>query len=339
MRFTLFVLAFCLLLPMQLAAAMPALLGQAEGFAAVSRSPIIEVRRKRHSHRRALARKRAAERSAESAQGGDAPPLPPRRSMELASAEDWSGIPPTPERREANVELGPPLGPPPPPPEWSAEEIAEADAACNQLLKDVPAVYEKLEPIREGVCGDPAPILLKGFGSTPALEIRPPATMNCKLAAALWRWFNAIVQPSAKELLQATIIRMSDASAYVCRTRYNNPEARMSEHAFGDAFDVGQFLTAKGERISVLDGWGASDETGQFLRDIHDGACGVFGTTLGPDANSAHRGHFHLDMTPRRHGGLCDFTAAQRRQMESEAHPIMPAAAPMPEKRLSRSKH
>jgi hypothetical protein len=38
----------------------------------------------------------------------------------------------------------------------------------------------------------------------------------------------------------------------------------------------------------------------QFLHRLHKSACGVFGTVLGPEANDAHRDHFHLDLAQRR---------------------------------------
>ena len=44
----------------------------------------------------------------------------------------------------------------------------------------------------------------------------------------------------------------------------------------------------------------AEDKRSQFLRRIHDNACGIFGTVLGPEANDAHRDHLHLDMKSRR---------------------------------------
>lgn len=43
----------------------------------------------------------------------------------------------------------------------------------------------------------------------------------------------------------------------------------------------------------------------RFLRSIHKRACGIFGTVLGPDANYAHRHHFHIDMQKRRLGPFC----------------------------------
>jgi hypothetical protein len=45
---------------------------------------------------------------------------------------------------------------------------------------------------------------------------------------------------------------------------------------------------------------------GAFLRRLHKGACGIFGTVLGPEANEAHRDHFHLDLAPRRRSAFCE---------------------------------
>jgi hypothetical protein len=44
----------------------------------------------------------------------------------------------------------------------------------------------------------------------------------------------------------------------------------------------------------------------QFLRSIHGGACGEFGTVMGPEANDPHRNHFHLDLISRRGRGYCE---------------------------------
>lgn len=42
-----------------------------------------------------------------------------------------------------------------------------------------------------------------------------------------------------------------------------------------------------------------------FLREVHASACKYFGTVLGPEANNAHRNHFHLDMADRPRGNFC----------------------------------
>ncbi|WP_442908031.1 extensin family protein [Halomonas sp. IOP_31] len=35
---------------------------------------------------------------------------------------------------------------------------------------------------------------------------------------------------------------------------------------------------------------------GEFLREAQSGACGLFGTVLGPEYNAAHANHFHFGM-------------------------------------------
>jgi len=42
-----------------------------------------------------------------------------------------------------------------------------------------------------------------------------------------------------------------------------------------------------------------------FLKRIHTEACGIFGTVLGPEANDAHRDHFHVDTAKRRYKAYC----------------------------------
>ena len=43
-----------------------------------------------------------------------------------------------------------------------------------------------------------------------------------------------------------------------------------------------------------------------FLRAAHRAACRIFGTVLGPEANSWHKNHFHVDMAERKHGVICE---------------------------------
>ncbi len=50
----------------------------------------------------------------------------------------------------------------------------------------------------------------------------------------------------------------------------------------------------------------ANDPRALFLRESHTIACRLFTTTLGPEANEAHRNHFHLDMFPRRRRSYCE---------------------------------
>ncbi|MDX2156356.1 MAG: extensin family protein [Hyphomicrobiaceae bacterium] len=51
---------------------------------------------------------------------------------------------------------------------------------------------------------------------------------------------------------------------------------------------------------------GDADARRRFLRDLHVSACKRFGTVLGPEANEAHRNHFHLDAAERPRGNYCE---------------------------------
>lgn len=43
-----------------------------------------------------------------------------------------------------------------------------------------------------------------------------------------------------------------------------------------------------------------------FLKILHTEACKTFETVLGPEANAAHKDHFHLDMKKRRYVKICE---------------------------------
>jgi hypothetical protein len=70
--------------------------------------------------------------------------------------------------------------------------------------------------------------------------------------------------------------------------------------------------TAKGRKtaeapvaaVDVSETSAASPE-GRFLRRLHQGACESFGTVLGPEANEAHRDHFHFDLKARKRRAVC----------------------------------
>lgn len=271
------------------------------GFAFAVAFPDMAESRPRSAKSRAL---KGGKREAPATRRESERPPPP-----LAAGTAPEDIPPLPERRKASPPEWPkstaPLGPEAPPEEWPEGEIRTALAECRQLLGGNRFDFKEVEPIRKGVCGTPAPIQLKYINDVPRTEIRPPATMNCPLAAALDRWMREVVQPRAKDLLHATVIRIYNLAAYDCRPRYNNPTQRMSYHAFAAAIDIAEFITAKGEHVNVLEHWNAGDERAQFLRDIHAGGCKIFGTVLGPEANEAHRNHFHVDMAKRRHSAFC----------------------------------
>lgn len=220
-------------------------------------------------------------------------------------------IPPFPERAPLEIRRKPEssrelLGPAPLPQTWSEAETREAAFECGRLFAGDRFDAKFLPAIRNGVCGTPAPVAVKYINHVPRVELRPAVTISCPVSDALERWLREVVQPAAKEMLDATVIRLVVLAGYDCRQRYGGTSERISQHAFAKAIDISEFVTAKGEHIRLPEHWDAKDERGRFLRVVHQGACGVFSTVLGPEANQAHRNHFHFDLTERRGRALCE---------------------------------
>jgi hypothetical protein len=136
---------------------------------------------------------------------------------------------------------------------WQDPKVTEARAACAEMLKGVTLDYEQLDPIKKGICGAPAPILVRSIGD-PAVEISPPATMRCPLAVALDAWLSDTVQPAAS-VLGSRVVKMRNASSYKCRNRYGGANTRISEHALANALDISEFVFASGQRYKVLGNW------------------------------------------------------------------------------------
>jgi len=120
--------------------------------------------------------------------------------------------------------------------------------------------------------------------------------LTCRQALAVSIWERQVVQPAAIELLGETVTRIDHYGSYSCRRIYNQAEGAMSQHATANALDIAAFRTEAGERVEVLADWNDPGPKGRFLRAVRDGACQVFGTTLGPEYNAAHANHLHLDM-------------------------------------------
>ncbi|HRY06814.1 MAG TPA: extensin family protein [Hyphomicrobiaceae bacterium] len=323
---------------------------------------------------------------------------------------------------------------------WPLSEVKAARQRCNAILKRIAAVAVEEEPIKEGACGDPAPIRLISIGRKPEVVISPPALVNCEMAEAMHKWIQTELQPLARRHLGGPIIKIVKMSDYSCRNAYGRARGRLSEHGRVNAIDIAGFMTTKGDTTMLLTDWGttqrdirrqiaaakakaaaaekrrlAAEQRGQaneraalrqgtysdqgvrsadggaaslpptalgltsgapgggvaqssmvdgigritvsipggndsgttgtsldmppsrlggprptktkksivvlanagrssavneirkqrFLRGAHDSACKIFGTVLGPEANNAHRNHFHLDMAHRDTGAFC----------------------------------
>lgn len=173
-------------------------------------------------------------------------------------------------------------------------------ARCRGLLRRAGVRFTAL-PARapSGRCGYDDAVRF-GRGGALAIGWRPAGLgTSCPVAAglALWEWH--VVQPAALRHFGTRVAAIDHYGSYSCRRIYGRSEGAWSEHASANAVDVAGFRLADGRRITVLGDWNGTGARGRFLREVRDGACRLFATTLSPDYNAAHRDHLHLDQAKR----------------------------------------
>ena len=171
---------------------------------------------------------------------------------------------------------------------------------CRTLLSRAGVRFAALPPRGGGSqCGYDDAVRF-GRGGALALTYRPAdLAASCPVAAglALWEWH--VVQPAALRHLGVEVAAIDHFGSYSCRRIYGRSEGAWSEHSRANAVDIAGFRLADGRRISVVRDWKNEGAKGRFLRDVRDGACRLFATTLSPDYNAAHRDHLHLDQAER----------------------------------------
>ena len=316
-------------------------------------------------------------------------------ALPICAQAETDEVPPPPDRNPARVQAAPVAEAPvlprnAPTVGWTDVEVADAKLDCAKLLAGITLEYEALPRIKEGICGAPAPILVKSIGG---VAIDPAATLTCALASGLSTWISKTLQPQAKAILGTQVVKLHNATSYACRNRYGGETTPLSEHALANALDISEFVFESGEKVTVLGSWprvaavappvplpnptrvaaaatgsiapvpaarpkqaeaidknaevievtrakattdpktnpfvlptavakapplappaeatppesqSLSDRKGEFVKSVHDDACNIFGTVLGPEANQPHKNHFHFDMKARRRTAFCE---------------------------------
>lgn len=179
--------------------------------------------------------------------------------------------------------------------------LTEDFPACRKALDKAGVRYTALAPLSEqaGKCGY-ADVVRFAPGGARRIRFAPgDLGVSCPVAAALAVWEWEVVQPAAQRHFAQKVAEIEHFGSYNCRRMYNREGASWSEHSTADAVDVSAFRLADGTRITLVGDWAGKGSRARFLRDVRDGACGLFSTVLSPDYNAAHRDHFHLDQAER----------------------------------------
>ncbi|KAB7648817.1 extensin family protein [Polymorphobacter fuscus] len=184
-------------------------------------------------------------------------------------------------------------------------QLADDAPQCRQLLAQAGVAFTPFPPVSGPQCGYADGVTLDTGGSLATRWQPAPLTVACPVAAALFVWEREIVRPAALRHFGKPLDRIEHFGSFNCRRIAGS--ANWSEHATADAIDIAGFRLEGGRRVRVLGDWNGTPEEQAFLREIRDGACEVFATTLSPDYNAAHADHFHLDQAARgmRGGSFC----------------------------------
>lgn len=181
------------------------------------------------------------------------------------------------------------------------QALLQAPERCQALLRGAPDLKVTPLPDRQGPGG--CAITNAGRIDATVVQINQGSTpLTCPMIAALHLWARDIVVPAARRHFGVDLRAINSWGSYACRTVNNQTGAKLSEHARANAIDIPGFVLADGRTITVKADWRGEDGAKvAFLREVHRGGCRIFGTVLGPESDSFHQDHLHLDMAAQRY--------------------------------------
>lgn len=188
----------------------------------------------------------------------------------------------------------------------AAVEIAVAEPATKKTKREKKSA-------KGSICGDPAikgvnlariKSKVKGCGlddpvsvtSIDGIRLSQAATIDCPTANALKTWVQQSMRPAFGN---REVVELRIAAHYICRSRNNIKGNKVSEHGRGKAIDIAGFVFSDGKS------WTVAKDYNKQIRKAHKGACGIFGTTLGPGSDGYHEDHLHFDTASYRGGPYC----------------------------------
>jgi hypothetical protein len=180
----------------------------------------------------------------------------------------------------------------------------EAERAClvSGYVRDNAFLFSRVSLGGPSACGAIHPFEMSAADNG-RVALRPAALLRCNMIPAVERWVRGVVEPAARYYYRVPVVELKVAASYGCRPIDNISGGRLSEHGYANAIDISEFHLADGRHITVREGWSGTDRDREFLRAVHTGACREFTTVLGPDYDSYHRDHFHLDLARRGNDG------------------------------------
>jgi hypothetical protein len=216
----------------------------------------------------------------------------------------------TPTETEKPAEQAAPAPPPP--------------SACRLALTEEIAIAPSIPDIHgPGDCGGEDLVRLEAvvLPDKHRVQVKPPATLRCKMASAIADWIRTDMTPLAKSL-GSVISDLDNFDSYDCRSFNSVAGAPLSEHGRANALDVRALKLANGQSIALTDRTVSRDLRESVLHSV----CARFTTVLGPGSDGYHEEHIHLDLMERHNNyKICQWNVWDPLP---QVAPLLPAARP-----------
>lgn len=179
-----------------------------------------------------------------------------------------------------------------------------AVSLCQTALKNAGAAYVVAQPPKGASeeCTVANPVRLQSVSiprksGAESVKLSGEPLLSCDMALAVTAWVQHSIAPLARGHFDEPLLEIGVGGGFECRQRNHQSSAPRSEHSYGRALDLLTFrLVTRMIKVEKA----PPPEVKPFLDAVWSSGCGQFSTALGPEADSFHETHIHVDQQPRR---------------------------------------
>lgn len=221
------------------------------------------------------------------------PPPPPGSSSRRQPVEEVAMLMPTDPMARDGLQSNRSAMPP--------GVMPSSEVACRSELRRLGVAFRDVARIADGpTCGIDYPIELSGLAS--GVAIRPAVKLNCQVTLAFAKWVKFELVPSSRFRYLSGVGRITPMGGYSCRKMNSRSSNPWSEHARGNAIDIGTITLNNGKEIDVRSKNFFAFREKALLKAVRSDSCKYFSTVLGPGSDPNHWNHFHFDLRTRKSG-------------------------------------
>jgi hypothetical protein len=191
----------------------------------------------------------------------------------------------------------PAAAPPVRPVQATSSSATDPYPQCLSDLKAANVQFHELGRVTKDACVEEGAVELDAVAS-PFGTVSAPGkpTLTCPFARQFADWVRDVSAPLTLAYMGSRLTAIQTGPGLVCRTRYDKPGEKISEHAKGNAIDVMAFALENGKTLTVKDSSASAKIDGVLMKTFRATGCGYFTTILGPGSDDAHKDHFHFDL-------------------------------------------